>query len=271
MSSPSHEPPSLDVMTGADIPWTLTREAFTLERVVELKANTSVAVIVPASNEASTIGAVLDSVQIHDHLVDELVVVDDHSSDDTPTVADHHGARVVHLDARGGKGAAMNAGLAATVSAIAVFLDADVLNTTADYVARLIQPLLERPAVQLVKGYYERPLHNMPTGGGRVTELAARPILSLLFPGLGEIRQPLAGETAARRGALDLIELEPGYSVEIALLIDFAQRFGVNSLAQVDLGIRRHRNRPLEELRPMSVEVLRAALERYKVDLPEQS
>jgi glucosyl-3-phosphoglycerate synthase len=108
----------------------------------------------------------------------------------------------------------------------------------------------------------------MPTGGGRVNELTARPVLSLLFPGLGEIRQPLAGETAARRGALESIVLEPDYRVEIALLIDIARLFGVHALAQVDLGTRRHRNRPLEELRPMAVDVLRAALERYKVDLP---
>ncbi|MFY9782935.1 MAG: glucosyl-3-phosphoglycerate synthase [Acidimicrobiales bacterium] len=258
-------------MTNADVPWTLTRESFTLERVSELKGDASVAVIVPAQDEATTIGAVLDTVQIHDHLIDELIVVDDHSSDDTPTVADHHGARVVHLKDFSGKGAAMSAGVAVSTSAIVVFLDADVLNTGADYVARLIQPLLERPAIQLVKGFYERPLHNMPTGGGRVNELAARPILSLLYPGLGEIRQPLAGETAARRSALDTLALEPGYGVEIAMLIDFAQLFGVHALAQVDLGIRRHRNRPLEELRPMAVDVLRAALDRYKVDLPTES
>jgi glucosyl-3-phosphoglycerate synthase len=255
-------------MTPANVPWTLTRESYTLEHVSALKGETTVAVIVPAKNEATTIGSVLDMVQVHDHLVDELIVVNDHSSDDTATVADHHGARVVHLHGPTGKGSAMAAGLQASSSDIVVFLDADVLNTTADYVARLIQPLLERPAVQLVKGFYERPLHNMPTGGGRVNELTARPALSLLFPGLGEIRQPLAGETAARRGALDVITLEPDYRVEIAMLIDCAELFGVRSLAQVDLGIRRHRNRPLEELRPMAVDVLRAALERYKVDLP---
>jgi glucosyl-3-phosphoglycerate synthase len=258
-------------MISSEVPWTLARESFTLERVSAAKANESVVVVIPAKNEAATIGAVLDTVLIHDHLVDELVVVNDHSSDDTATVADHHGARVVHVEGPGGKGAAMRAGLDASTSSLVVFLDADVLNTTADFVARLLQPLLERPAVQLVKGFYERPLHNMPTGGGRVNELAARPVLSLLFPGLGEIRQPLAGETAARRGALEAIDLEPGYSVEIALLIDIAQLFGVHALAQVDLGIRRHRNRPLEELRPMAVDVLRAALERYKVDLPSQS
>jgi glucosyl-3-phosphoglycerate synthase len=258
-------------MTNAEVPWTLPRESFTLERISDLKRSTSVAVIVPAKDEAATIGAVLDTVMIHDHLIDELIVVDDHSSDDTATVADHHGARLVHLEGSSGKGAAMNAGLLASTSTLVVFLDADVLNTTADYVARLIQPLLERTATQLVKGFYERPLHNMPTGGGRVNELAARPILSLLYPGLGEIRQPLAGETAARRSALETVTLEPGYSVEIAMLIDFAELFGVHALAQVDLGIRRHRNRPLEELRPMAVDVLRAALGRYKVDLPPQS
>jgi glucosyl-3-phosphoglycerate synthase len=256
-------------MTSGDVPWTLAREHFALEQIAALKGATTVAVIVPAKNESSTIGAVLDSVMVHHEFVDELVVVNDHSSDDTATVADHHGARVVHLVGPGGKGAAMAAGLEATSSSVVVFLDADVLNTTAEYVARLIQPLLERPSTQLVKGFYERPLHDMPTGGGRVNELAARPILSLLFPGLGEIRQPLAGETAARRGALEAVALEPGYAVEIALLIDCANHFGVGALAQVDLGVRRHRNRPLEELRPMAVDVLRAALERYKVDLPD--
>lgn len=258
-------------MTPANVPWTLARESYTLERVSALKGDTTVAVIVPAKDEAATIGSVLDMVQVHDHLIDELIVVNDHSSDDTATVADHHGARVVHLRGRGGKGSAMNAGVESSSSDIVVFLDADVLNTTADYVARLIQPLLDRPAIQLAKGFYERPLHNMPTGGGRVNELAARPILSLLFPGLGEIRQPLAGETAVRRGALDVITLEPDYRVEIALLIDCAELFGVHSLAQVDLGIRRHRNRPLEELRPMSMDVLRAALKRYSVHLPPQA
>jgi len=132
----------------------------------------------------------------------------------------------------------MKAGLAATSSEIVVFLDADVLNTTTEFVPRLVQPLLERRDIELVKGYYERPLHNMPTGGGRVNELAARPILALLYPGLGEIRQPLAGETASRRSALESITLESAYGVEIALLIDIARQYGVHSLAQVDLGVR---------------------------------
>ena len=150
-----------------------------------------------------------------------------------------------------------------------MYLDADVINTADDFVARLIQPLLERPETQLVKGYYERPLHDLPTGGGRVNELAARPILSLLYPGLGEVRQPLAGETAGRRSAFEAIDFESAYGVEIALLIDVARKFGVRSLAQVDLGVRRHRNRPLDELRPIAVDVLHAALVRFGVELPD--
>ena len=235
-----------------------------------MKDGATVAVVIPAKNEGATIGAVLKAVLTHRVLVDELVVVDDHSVDNTPTVADHHGARVVTLEGPSGKGEAMRAGLASTTAQLIVFLDADVMNTTSEFVGRLIQPLLERQEIALVKGYYERPLHNMPTGGGRVNELVARPILSLLYPGLGDIRQPLAGETAGRRSALEAITLEKAYGVEIALLIDIARKFGVHSLAQVDLGVRRHRNRPLEELRPMSMEVLRAALKRYAVRLPTQ-
>lgn len=260
--------PNLNGVSESDVPWTLERDTFDFERVVAMKGSSSIAVVIPAQNEAATIGAVLDAVRQSGSLVDETVVVNDHSNDDTVTVAHHHGARVVHLRGSSGKGEAMAAGLAATTAAIVVYLDADVLTNVGDFVPRLVQPLLADQDIQLVKGFYERPLHNMPTGGGRVNELAARPILSLLFPGLGEIRQPLAGETAGRREALDAVEIESAYGVEIALLIDVARKFGVRSLAQVDLGVRRHRNRPLEELRPMAVDVLRAALVRYNVELP---
>lgn len=255
-------------MTSPDAPWTLELDDFNLEDVLTLKADQSIAVIIPAQNEAATIGAVLDAVQRSALTVDELLVVDDHSNDDTAAIARHHGARVEVLHGQSGKGEAMAAGLNATTSDLVAFLDADVLNTSPDFVPRLVQPLLERSDIQLVKGYYVRPLYNMPTGGGRVNELAARPILSLLFPGLGEIRQPLAGESAARRDALSAITLEAAYGVEIALLIDTAQKFGVRSLAQVDLGVRHHRNRPLDELRPMAVDVLGAALLRFGVELP---
>lgn len=263
--------PILFQVTHHDAPWTLTSNEYDLDRVLDEAASTSISVIIPAKNEAATIGAVLDAVTHHPGLVDELLVVNDHSNDDTATVANHHGAKVITLNGPSGKGQAMSAGLGAASSQIVVFLDADVLNTTTDFVPRLVQPLLEQADVQLVKGYYERPLHNMPTGGGRVNELAARPILSLLFPGLGEIRQPLAGETAGRRSAFETIIFEEAYGVEIAMLIDIAQLYGVHSLAQVDLGIRRHRNRPLDELRSMAVDVLHAALTRHAVQLPPQN
>lgn len=255
-------------MATYDVPLTLGRDAFNLDRALAIAASTTVAVIIPARNEAATLGTVLEVVRHFPGLVDEIVVVDDHSNDDTATVARHHGARVVATSDPGGKGLALATGLAATTSDLLVFLDADVIDTPVDFVPRLLQPLLDHPDIHLVKGYYERPLHQMPTGGGRVNELAARPILSLLFPGLGEIRQPLAGETAGRRRTFDSITLEPAYGVEIAMLIDVARHFGAQSIAQVDLGVRRHRNRPIEELRPMAVDVLRAALVRYSVDLP---
>ncbi len=249
-------------------PRTLRREDFAPARVRRAMATHSIAVIIPARDESGTVGGVLDAVLGDGDLLDEVVVVDDHSSDDTATVARRHGARVVANDDRPGKGAALCAGVAATTSDLLVFLDADVRNTSDEYVARLVQPLLEHDETVLVKGYYERPLHDMPTGGGRVTELTARPILSLLFPGLGEIRQPLAGETALRRRIFDDVALDLDYGVEIALLIDVARVAGVSALAQVDLGVRRHRNRPLEELNPMAVEVLRSALARYGLELP---
>jgi glucosyl-3-phosphoglycerate synthase len=255
-------------MKNADVPWTLRRDDFDLASIRNHRRGERIAVVVPAQNEAATIGGVIDAITHHEDLVDDLIVVDDHSSDDTSAVAAHHGARVTHLRGVTGKGEALAAGVAATEADIVVFLDADVLNPGIDYVARMVQPLLERSEVQLVKGYYERPLHDMPTGGGRVNELAARPILSLLYPGLGEIRQPLAGETAIRRETLDALTLESAYGVEIAMLIDVARKFGVASLAQVDLGVRRHRNRPLDELRPMAFEVLKAALQRFDVSLP---
>jgi glucosyl-3-phosphoglycerate synthase len=250
-------------MSDHDVPWTLARDDFDLDHVVELARSTTISVIIPARDESSTIGPVIDTVLQHQGLLEEVIVVDDNSSDDTGSIAAHHGARVVASHGPVGKGRAMSAGLTTARSELVVFLDADVTNTTTDFVPRLVQPLLERIDIQLVKGYYVRPLYDMPTGGGRVNELAARPVLSLLFPGLGEILQPLAGETAGRRKAFEHVELETAYGVEIALLIDIAQRFGAHAVAQVDLGVRRHRNRPIEELRPMAVEVIRAALLRH--------
>ncbi|MBU6232840.1 MAG: glucosyl-3-phosphoglycerate synthase [Acidobacteria bacterium] len=259
-------------MAVSDIPTTFSVDPALLATLGEAKNGRRVSVIIPAQNEAPTIGGVIDAVQASNRrwpgLIDEIVVVDDHSTDDTAAIASRHGARVAVLRGDGGKGQAMQFGLSVTSGDIVVFLDADVQNTTEEFVPRLIAPLMANETIRLVKAYYDRPLHNMPTGGGRVTELAARPILSLLYPGLGEIRQPLAGETAGRRDTFVTVGFADAYGVEIALLIDVATTYGVASIAQVDLGVRRHRNRPIEELRPMSVDVLRAALTRFGVRLP---
>ncbi len=253
---------------NAPIPWTLSPEDLARGTSLVAEHAQRVSVIIPAKNESTTIGSVLDAVSQRSDLIDELVVVNDHSADDTATVARRHGADVITLSTTTGKGEALTAGLAATTGELVVFLDADVYNTTPDYVPSLLAPLVLRPEINMVKGFYVRPLHDMPTGGGRVNELAARPILSLLFPGLGEIRQPLAGETALRRSALADITLASAYGIEIALLLDIATQVGVHAIAQVDLGIRRHRNQPLEKLSPMATDILRLALTRFGVTLP---
>lgn len=237
---------------------------FDVARVRELKGATTVAVIVPAKDESATISGVLDAVLVHADLVDELVVVNDHSRDATARHAIEHGAKVVDNEAGAGKGAAMRSGFEATSSDLVVFLDGDVSNTSPEYVARLIEPLLERASTQLVKAYYARSLHGEPTGGGRVNELVARPILANLFPGLEALRQPLAGESALRRETASRLNFEPGYGVELGLYLDVVHEFGLESVAEVDLGVRHHRNRSLDELRPMAEEILRVALERRR-------
>lgn len=258
-----------------DAPLTFHYRDFPVQRLVDAKAGRLVTVCIPARDEEETVGAVVRAV-LEPHgpgpggsgLVDELIVVDDRSRDTTAAAAEQAGARVLRrLDGRG-KGDAMRAGLEAAEGEVVVFLDADVENTTGAFVAGLLGPLLLEEGVTLVKGFYERPLAERPTGGGRVTELVARPVLELLFPDLAAIHQPLAGETAGQRWALEKLTFEPGYGVELGLLLDVAARFGVGSIAQVDLGVRIHRNRPLSELRPQAVEVLRAALTRAGLALP---
>lgn len=196
-------------------------------------------------------------------LVDEIVVVDDGSSDRTPEIASRSGARVVQsATGGGGKGEAMQVGVNSTSGEIVVFLDGDVDPFPAHFVPGLLGPLFVDEDVCMVKASYVRPLGGVPGEGGRVNELVARPILSLLFPELAMIRQPLAGETAVLRTVLEKLRLAPAYGVETALLIDVASLFGASSIAQVELGLRCHRNRPLSDLRPQATDVMRAALAR---------
>lgn len=238
-----------------------------LGELLSAKRGLRVSVVIPAKDEEATIGAVI--AQVHPHsvdcgggLVDEILVVDDGSLDDTAAIATAAGGRVLSLDVVGGKGGAMAAGVEASCGDLIVFLDADVENMTPTYIPDLLAPLLLDPNIMLVKGFYERPIEGASTGGGRVTELAARPILSLLFPELAGIHQPLAGETALRREVVLELGLDRGYRVEIGLLIDVWRRWGMTALAEVDLGSRAHRNRPLDELGAMATEVIAAALER---------
>ncbi len=242
--------------------------AYRIDELRAAKAGRRVTVCIPARNEERTVGAVVDAVR-RSHgaagsgLVDELLVVDDGSADATAAVARRAGAGVLTRPAGGGgKGQAMAAGVAAAEGDLLVFLDADVENTTGAFVTGLLGPLLVEDDVALVKGFYRRPLHGQSDGGGRVTELMARPVIEVLFPDLVDVRQPLAGETAAPRWVLEKVALAPGYGVELGLLVDVAARFGTASIAQVDLGVRVHRNRPLDELRPQAVEILKVALER---------
>jgi glucosyl-3-phosphoglycerate synthase len=257
---------------GPGGPRTYHHADFPVARLLEAKGDRTVSVCIPARDEGSTVGSVVRAVVQPflasaggNGLVDEVLVLNDGSIDDTAEQARAAGARVVSSrGVDGGKGQAMAAALEASAGDIIVYLDADVANTTPAFVTGMLGPLLLHLDVALVKGFYTRPLHGEPTGGGRVTELVARPVLELLFPELSEIRQPLAGETAAHRWVFEKVGFADGYGVEIALLIDVATHIGPGVLAQVDLGERIHRNRPLHELRPQAVDVLRAALDRIR-------
>jgi glucosyl-3-phosphoglycerate synthase len=241
-----------------------------------------VSVCLPARDEAATVGAIVSAIRaaLVDswHLVDEVLVVDDGSTDATRAVAADAGARVVlasevlpECGPRHGKGEALWKSLYAAKGDLLVFCDADVRDFSDRFVTGLLGPLLLEPDALFVKGYYMRPIDGVDGvdgGGGRVTELVARPLISLLFPDLAPIVQPLAGEFAGRRSVLEQLPFVGGYGVDLALLIDVASRFGLTSLAQVDLGSRVHRNRPLDQLAPQAVAVLHAALRRAGVDLP---
>jgi len=245
-----------------------------LAALVEAKGRRTVSLCLPARDEAATIASIVERVRDH-ALVDEVLVVDDHSTDATAAEAEAAGARVVGaadvLAGYGsgpGKGQALWKATASAVGDLVAFCDADLEDFSDHYVVGLLGPLLLHDDVSFVKAFYERPADGHPRGGGRVTELVARPVLHLLFPHLAEVVQPLAGEFAARRAVLEAVPFVEGYGVDIALLIDVAAAEGVDRLAQVDLGVRLHRNRPLEELGPMGAAVLGTALGRAGIDVP---
>ncbi|MBW0013315.1 MAG: glucosyl-3-phosphoglycerate synthase [Mycobacterium sp.] len=244
-----------------------SRPTWTLGQLREAKAGRTVSVVLPALNEEETIESVIDSisplVREHEGLVDELIVLDSGSTDDTEIRAIAAGARVVSREqalpavpVRPGKGEALWRSLAATSGDIVVFVDSDLIDPNPMFVPWLLAPLLTCDGVHLVKSFYRRPLGPGATGGGRVTELVARPLLAALRPELGCVLQPLGGEYAASRELLTSLPFAPGYGVEIGLLVDTFDRLGLEAIAQVNLGVRAHRNRPLPELGAMSRQVI---------------
>lgn len=230
--------------------------------------------MLPALDEAATIGKVVDSVfALADVLVDEIVVVDSASSDATAQIAVEHGARVHEADQimpsfgpSLGKGDALWRSLTVTSGDIVVFLDTDISNPDPKFVAGLLGPLLTSPRVHMVKAFYERPVKlervQYATGGGRVTELAARPLINLFWPELAGLVQPLSGEYAARRPLLESLPFFTGYGVELGLLIDTLRRVGADGIAQVDLECRVHRNQSLPALSRMAFGIMQVAHQR---------
>ncbi|MEP1125563.1 MAG: glucosyl-3-phosphoglycerate synthase [Ilumatobacter sp.] len=245
-----------------------------LAELVEAKAGRTVSVCIPCRDEAATIGplvSVIRSELIDAHgVVDELIVLDDRSTDDTAIVAAHAGARVVSIDdlhrEHGdghGKGNALWATLLASHGDIVVWCDGDVTSFEPDWVAKLIAPMLDDPTVAMVKALYHRPTRY--GGGGRTTELVARPLMSRFFPALTGLAQPLSGEYAVRRDVVEQLEFVQGWGVEMALLIDIAAAHGAHSIGQVDLGSRLHRHRSLHSLSVQAAEVMATMLDRAGV------
>ncbi|HEY3773894.1 MAG TPA: glucosyl-3-phosphoglycerate synthase [Solirubrobacteraceae bacterium] len=255
--------------------WTTRRfhaDAFGVERLLELKHGRGATVIIPVRECADTIAAVLDRTlapALDAGLVDELVVVDAGSRDETARVAAAHGARVIQQDAvlaelgpALGKGDAMWRALAVTDGEIVCFLDGDTLDPAPSHLLGLLGPLLADPSLGFVKGAFERPFdtgqERLAHEGGRVTELMARPLINLHAPLLAGFAQPLAGEFAARRELLEQIPFPVGYGVEIATLLDALAVCGLDGLAECNLGTRQNRHQSLRALGEMAYEVLAA-------------
>ena len=249
-----------------------------LHDLVANKKGTRVSLVVPARNEAATVGqvvgrvreALVDTVE----LLDEIVVIDSDSTDDTFDVAEGAGATVHRsadirpdLGSVPGKGEAMWKSLFVTTGELIVFMDADLLDWDTHFVPGLLGPLLTRPDVSLVKGFYERPFtagdEVGPFEGGRVTELVARPLIALNYPELAGLVQPLAGEWAVRRSLFEQLSVPTGYAVELAALIDTVGLLGPDAIAQVDLGRRAHRHQALRDLGAMATQIM-AAVERRR-------
>ncbi|MBN2085631.1 MAG: glucosyl-3-phosphoglycerate synthase [Anaerolineales bacterium] len=239
----------------------------------------TISLALPALNEAETVGRVIRKVKktlMQDFpLLDEIVLIDSNSRDRTREIAQAEGIPVyIHqellpeLPPREGKGEALWKSLLVTHGDILVWIDTDIVNIHPRFVYGILGPLIQNPLVQFVKGYYRRPLKvgvkTQAGGGGRVTELVARPLINLFYPELSGIIQPLSGEYGARRSFLESVPFFSSYGVETGLLIDAYERHGLSAIAQVDLLERVHHNQPLEALSKMSFIILQAFLRRLE-------
>ncbi|MFD3996268.1 glucosyl-3-phosphoglycerate synthase [Streptomyces sp. NPDC058548] len=251
-----------------------------LERILAAKRNTKVSVVLPALNEEATVGDIVAVIRRElmseaVPLVDELVVIDSGSTDRTAEVAAAAGARVVARDAIlpripavPGKGEVLWRSLMVTTGDVVCFIDADLRDFSADFVSGIVGPLLTDPDVDFVKAMYDRPFGpefnglasgKAPGQGGRVTELVARPLLNLHWPRLSGFVQPLGGEYAARRSLLERLPFPVGYGVELGLLVDALHTVGLDALAQVDVGVRKHRHQDGLALGRMAAAIYRTA------------
>jgi len=252
-----------------------------LRRLVQLKEKQglTISLVLPTLNEEATIGPIvaraIREMMGRVPLLDEILVIDSDSTDRTSEIAEAEGARVIrHSDVLGrygsfrGKGEALWKSLYETTGDIIVWADTDVRNWHPRMVYGTVGPLLTEPRLQYVKGYYQRPIVEAGVlkegGGGRVTELVARPLINLFYPELSGFIQPLAGEYAGRRALLETMPFFTGYAVEIGHLIDAAERVGLEGLGQVDLERRVHRNQELEGLSRMSFVILQAVMKRLE-------
>ncbi|HEX6453186.1 MAG TPA: glucosyl-3-phosphoglycerate synthase [Trebonia sp.] len=239
----------------------------------------TVSVVIPARNEERTVANVVSAIarlKAETGLVDELIVMDSDSTDATAEAADAAGATVYaarevapELGGYPGKGEALWKSLLVTKGDIVVFVDADLTHWGPHFVTGLLGPLLADPGVRLVKGFYDRLFSGTDGGdsastavssdGGRVTELVARPLISLWWPHLTGVVQPLAGEWAARRDLMESLPIPVGYGIELAVLLDTAREHGLDAIAQVDLGSRGHKHQSSYDLAVMAAELLLVA------------
>jgi glucosyl-3-phosphoglycerate synthase len=252
--------------------WARTRtfhhSLYSAERIARERTE-SVSVCLPAKECAGTVGRIVgELVKLREAgVIDEVMVVDAASVDGTAAVAQTAGATVrqeaelmPQLGRVLGKGDAMWRALGALEGEVVCYLDADSEDFSAHFATGLLGPLVCEQGVEFVKAFYRRPFEqggvSLPEGGGRVNHLTARPALALFYPQLAAVRQPLAGEVAARRSLLERLPFATGYGVEIAMLIDTWREVGLEAIAQVDLEVHRNRHQPLRELTPMATTVL---------------